>query len=124
MENSKKNHGCLKTIFAIVGIIVIFLVYAGSEKSNSPKEDYNDNSRVHQIIAKNFFKDYIKDNLNNAKSYEEVDYNSKYNYERGCYEVTLKYRASNAFGALMLQYASGDVYFIDDKVSIRNVRIE
>lgn len=61
--------------------------------------------------SKNYFKDYLKDNLKKAKSYEEVNYTSSYNYSKGCYEVTLKYRATNSFGALVLEQASGDVYF-------------
>lgn len=76
------------------------------------------------ILAKNYFKDYLKDNLKNAKSYEEVNYTSSYNYSKGCYEVTLKYRATNSFGALVLEQASGDVYFSDNTVSIKNVKTE
>ena len=67
---------------------------------------------------------YLKNNLKNAKTYEEVSYTSNYNSSKGCYEVTLRYRATNSFGALVLEQASGDVYFIDNSVSIRNVRTE
>lgn len=39
-------------------------------------------------------------------------------------EVTLKYRATNSFGAKVLEQVSGDVYFTDNQVSIRNVQTD
>ena len=122
-ENKKKDkHGCFWAILIVFAIFMAIWAIGGG--SNSSSENYNDNSTTHQILAKNYFKDYLKDNLKNAKSYEEVSYNSFYNSSKGCYEVTLKYRATNSFGALVLEQASGDVYFSDGSVSIRNVRTE
>ena len=122
-DNKKKdNHGCFWITF--IGLLVILAIAHFSGGSSASPENYNDNSTTHQILAKNYFKDYIKDNLKNAKSYEEVGYTSDYNYSKGCYEVTLRYRATNSFGAMVLEKASGDVYFCDCSVSIRNVRTE
>ena len=124
-ENKKKdNHGCFWITF--IGLLVILAIshFSGGGGSSSSPENYNDNSTTHQILAKNYFKDYLKDNLKNAKSYEEVSYTSDYNYSKGCYEVTIKYRATNSFGAMVLEQASGDVYFSGGNVSIRNVRTE
>ena len=122
-DNKKKdNHGCFWFTFIVLGIL--FVIWAIGGGSSSSSENYNDNSTVHQILAKNYFKDYLKENLKNAKSYEEVDYTSFFNSSKGCYEVTLKYRATNSFGAMVLEQASGDVYFTDNRVSIRNVRTE
>lgn len=122
-DNKKENkHGCFGIIVLVFGILLAIWAICG--KSSSSSENYNDNSTTHQILAKNYFKDYLKDNLKNAKSYEEVNYTSSYNSSKDCYEVTLKYRATNSFGAKVLEQASGDVYFSDDRVSIRNVRIE
>ncbi len=120
-DKKRKGGGCLLFIAIIIIVIAIVSVIGGND---STPRNYNDNSIENQILAKNYFKDYLKDNLKNAKSYEEVCYTSNYNYSKECYEVTLKYRASNSFGALVLSQASGDVYFKDDKVSIRNVRTE
>ena len=123
LDNKKKDkHGCLWGILILLAIFLVIRAVGGG--SSSSTENYNDNSTTHQILAKNYFKDYLKDNLKNAKSYEEVSYNSFYNSSKGCYEVTLKYRAANSFGALVLEQASGDVYFSDNRVSIRNVRTE
>lgn len=122
LSNKKKKGGCF--LYALIGLIVIAIAISLGGGNNSAPENYNDNSTTHQILAKNYFKDYLKDNLKNAKSYEEVNYTSNYNSSKGCYEVTLKYRATNSFGALVLEQASGDVYFTDDRVSIRNVNTQ
>lgn len=122
-ENKKKdNHGCFWITF--IGLLAILAIAHFTGGSGSSPENYNDNSTTHQILAKNYFKDYLKDNLKNAKSYEEVSYASDYNYSKGCYEVSIKYRATNSFGAMVLEQASGDVYFSGGNVSIRNVRTE
>jgi hypothetical protein len=122
-DDKKKNkHGCFWFIVIVFGFFLAIWAIGGG--SSSSTENYNDNSTTHQILAKNYFKDYLKDNLKNAKSYEEVNYTSSYNSSKGCYEVTLKYRATNSFGAMVVEQASGDVYFSDDRVSIRNVRTE
>ncbi len=117
----KKKGGCLWYILIPLGV---FLALWSIADGGRTKEDYNDNSTTHQILAKNYLKDYIKDNLKDADSYEEVSYSSRYNSSRGCYEVQLKYRAKNSFGALVLEQVSGDVYFKDDDVSIGNVHTE
>ena len=118
--NKKGKKGCL-------GIIIIAVVFFGLwaifGKDSAP-ENYNDNSSFHQIIAKNYLKDYLIDNLKDAKSYEEVDYSSQFNTEKGCYEVMIKYRARNSFGAFVLERVTGDIYFVEDNVSIRNVKTE
>lgn len=121
-KNTKKKDWIRRLIiFGIAIVIGVVLALPGKE---SAPENYNDNSISHQILAKNYFKDYLKDNMKDAKSYEEVDYTSFYNDIKGCYEVTLKYRGTNSFGAKVLEQASGDVYFDGTKVSIRNVRTE
>lgn len=84
-------------------------------------ENYNNNSTTNQILAKNYLKDYLKKNLKDAKSYEEVDYKSYYNASKGCYEVVLKYRAKNSYGAYVLETIRGDVYFTDNQVSVRDI---
>lgn len=121
-KKKKDNHGCFWIVFIVLGTLLAITEI--SRCSNSSTEDYNDNSSLHQILAKNYFVDYLKSNLKNAKSYEEVDYTSFFNSSKGCYEVKLKYRATNSFGAMVLEQASGDVYFIDGRASIRNVRTE
>lgn len=109
LPNKEKKGGCL--LYTVIGVIILAIIISIGGGKDSASENYNDNSTTHQILAKNYFKDYLKDNLKNAKSYEEVNYTSSYNYSKGCYEVTLKYRATNSFGALVLEQASGDVYF-------------
>lgn len=122
-ENKKKdNHGCFWITF--IGLLAILAIAHFTGGSGSSPENYNDNSTTHQILAKNYFQEYIKKNLKNAKSYEEVGYTSDYNYSRECYEVTIRYRATNSFGAMVLEKASADVYFSGDNVSVRNVRTE
>ena len=121
-KEKKNKIGCFG-VFVIVAVI-IGIIAAISGNDDSTPRNYNDNSTTNQILAKNYFKDYLKDHLKNAKSYEEVSYTSNYNSSKGCYEVTLKYRATNSFGAMVLEQASGDVYFSDNSVSIRNVRTE
>ena len=119
-ENKKKDrHGCFWIVF--VGLIALWAI---GHFGGSSSENYNDNSTTHQLLAKNYFVDYLKDNLKNAKSYEEVDYSSFFNSSKGGYEVKVKYRATNSFGAMVLEQASGDVYFKDGNMSIRNVRTE
>lgn len=117
----KKKGGCFWIIIIVAAILGIIYALGGSEPT---LQNYNDNSTTNQILAKNYFKDYLKDILKDAKSYEEVNYTSNYNSSKRCYEVTLKYRATNSFGAKVLEQASGDVYFTDNQVSIRNVRTE
>lgn len=121
-EKKEKGSGCL--LAAIITVLAIIIIASLGGGNDSTPHNYNDNSTTNQILAKNYFKDYLKDNLKNAKSYEEVSYSSDYNYTKGCYEVTIKYRATNSFGAMVLEQASGDVYFSDNTVSIRNVRTE
>lgn len=122
-ENKNKG-GCLLTVAIVAVIIAIISAIGGGNNDSSSTENYNDNSSYHQILAKNYFKDYLKENLKDAKSYEEVNYSSSYNNSKGCYDVTIKYRAKNSFGALVLEQASGEVYFSGNSVSIRNVRTE
>ncbi len=117
----KKKGGCFWIIIIVAVILGIICALGGSEPT---LQNYNDNSTTNQILAKNYFKDYLKDNLKDAKSYEEINYTSNYNSSKRCYEVTLKYRATNSLGAKVLEQASGDVYFTDNQVSIRNVRTE
>ena len=86
-DNKKKNkHGCFWFIVIVFGVLMAIWAIGGG--SSSSTENYNDNSTTHQILAKNYFKDYLKDNLKNAKSYEEVNYTSSYNSSKGCYEVS------------------------------------
>lgn len=122
--SKEKKTSTLKTVILIV-LAVLLVGFCSrdcdSSSSSTTTENYNDNSTTHQILAKNYLKDYLKDNLKDAKSYEEVSYNSFYNSTKGCYDVTLKYRAKNSFGAVVLEQVSGEVYFSDDTVSIRNV---
>lgn len=96
LPNKEKKGGCL--LYTVIGVIILAIIISIGGGKDSASENYNDNSTTHQILAKNYFKDYLKDNLKNAKSYEEVNYTSSYNYSKGCYEVTLKYRATNSFG--------------------------
>jgi len=123
-EKENKKVGCFLPAVIIAVLVGVFFALSGNDSSSDKHENYNDGSSFHQILAKNYFKDYIKDNLKDAKSYEEVDYSSRYNPTRECYEVTLKYRANNSFGAKVLEVATGDVFFVDDHVSIRNVKTE
>lgn len=126
-DNAKGEGGCFQNALICILTILIGLWLIGKCEGNdevetTSTENYNDNSTVHRIFAKNCFVDYyLKKNLKDAKSYEEVSYTSDYSYTKGCYEVTIKYRAKNSFGALVLETISGDVYFEDDNVSIRNV---
>lgn len=117
----KKKGGCFWLF--IIAAVILGIIYTLGGSDPTP-QNFNDNSTTNQILAKNYFKDYLKDHLKNAKSYEEVSYTSNYNPSKGCYEVILKYRATNSFGAVVLEQASGDVYFTDNQVSIRNVRTE
>lgn len=123
ITSPQKNDWIIEKM-TVIGVIILAIIISIGGGKDSASENYNDNSTTHQILAKNYFKDYLKDNLKNAKSYEEVNYTSSYNYSKGCYEVTLKYRATNSFGALVLEQASGDVYFSDNTVSIKNVKTE
>lgn len=118
----KRNGGCF--LFVVIAAVLIAIISSIGGGSDSKNENYNDNSSYHQILAKNYFKDYLKENLKDAKSYEEVNYSSNYNGSKGCYDVIIKYRAKNSFGALVLEQASGEVYFSENNVSIRNVRTE
>ena len=121
-KEKKNKIGCFGLL--VITIIVVLIIATISGNNDSSTHNYNDGSTQNELLAKNYFKDYLKDNLKNAKSYEEVSYTSNYNSSKGCYEVTLKYRATNSFGAMVLERASGDVYFSDNSVSIRNVRTE
>ena len=98
-KTRKKKGGCFWFII-IVAVILGIIYYSGG--SDHSIQNYNDNSTTHQILAKNYLKDHLKNNLKDAKSYEEVSYTSNYNSSKGCYEVTLKYRATNSFGAKVL----------------------
>lgn len=120
-KTRKKKGGCFW--FIIIVAVILGIIYSSGGSDYSIK-NYNDNSTTHQILAKNYLKDYLKNNLKDAKSYEEVSYTSNYNSSKECYEVTLKYRATNSFGAKVLEQVSGDVYFTDNQVSIRNVQTE
>lgn len=120
-KTRKKKGGCFW--FIIIVAVILGIIYSSVGGDHSIK-NYNDNSTTHQILAKDYLKDYLKNNLKDAKSYEEVSYTSNYNSSKECYEVTLKYRATNSFGAKVLEQVSGDVYFTDNQVSIRNVQTE
>lgn len=120
-KTRKQKGGCFW--FIIIVAVILGIIYSSGGSNHSIK-NYNDNSTTHQILAKNHLKDYLKNNLKDAKSYEEVSYTSNYNSSKECYEVTLKYRATNSFGAKVLEQVSGDVYFTDNQVSIRNVQTE
>jgi len=126
-NDSNKRGGCFRNILLFILILLFGLWVIGRcEGSNSSTpENYNDNSTVHQIFAKNCLVDYyLKKNLKDAKSYEEVSYTSSYSYSKECYEVTVKYRAKNSFGALVLEKISADVYFDGENVSFKNVETE
>lgn len=123
-HNVSKSNKKVSTFWLVAIIFAIIVIISNIGGGSSTQHNYNDNSTTNRLLAKNYFKDYIKDNLKNAKSYEEVSYTSSFNSSKGCYEVTLKYRATNSFGAYVLESASGDVYFIDGVASIKNVHRE
>lgn len=106
-------------------ICVTFSLVMGddvSSISSEPKvENFNDNSEFHQILAKNYFKDYIKKNLKDPDSYDEIEYSSVYNEARQCYVVDLKYRANNSFGGKTIERYICDVKFEGNNVKFENI---
>lgn len=115
-----KSVGCL-ILAAIALLLFLFLSIpncGGSSDSHSGTtssvENYNDNSSFHQILAKNHLVNRLKEFLKDPSSYQEIDYTSEYNYSRECYEVTIKFRAKNSFGAYEIETYKGDVVFSKD----------
>lgn len=116
-ENSFSFLGCLGIALAImVALFLIFsLVGGNSGNSTTVKENYNDNSQTHQILAKNLFVDnYLKPQMNDPKSYKEEKYDVTYDYSKGEYIVTISFRGKNAFGATVLNTIRGSVKFTED----------
>lgn len=120
--------GCLYVLFALVAFIFMGTVVTKCNKDSSERshvENYNDNSLNHQILAKNYLKDYIKKNyIKDPDSFEEVSYSSIYNYERNCYVVDLKYRAKNSLGGYVLERIMADVTFSSDGKTVSYGNIE
>lgn len=119
-KEHKGGNGC--AVWLIIGFVVMLVMVMCMGTSNGRKENYNDNSMTHQILAKNYFKDYMKDNrLKDPGSYEEISYTSSYNGYRQCYVVDLKFRARNSFGGMAVERWMADVKFKDGKVSFDNI---
>lgn len=113
--------GCLGIGFLILVVVFIIISLAGSgsssssSKSSTKIENYNDNSQLHQIFAKNWLVDHnLKPRMNDDKSYEEVKYDVSYDYKAGEYIVIVTYRGKNAYGAKVLNTCKGTVKFTDD----------
>lgn len=120
----KSGHGCLFWVCIIVSSLFFFLVAVancGGGSGSSSVENFSDDSSYHRILAKNYFKDYIKKNLKDPSSYEEISYTSNYNSYRNCYVVDLKFRAKNSFGGYAVERYIGDVTLKDGSVSFSNV---
>lgn len=125
MDSKKKNRIITIITLSIVALCVgcsYYLEYKYPPKERKPYvENYADNSQYHQILAKNHFADYIKKQMNDPKSYEEVTYSSVYNTARHCYVVDLTFRGKNAFGATVIERWMGDVELTKQTVYFRNV---
>lgn len=121
-EKKKSGCACLPIIgfclIALLGFIIIAGSIGGSSRS---RENYNDNSSMHQILAKNYFKDHLKAHMKDPDSYDEIAYTSTWNSYRECYVVDLKYRARNSFGGMVIERYIGDVTFKDGRVSFSNI---
>lgn len=105
--------GCISTtlIALLIGFVIVSIL-----PSDDSKENYNDNSTLHQILAKNYFVDMcIKKRMHDAKSYEEVSYDVNFNNATNVYEVKVTFRGKNAFGAYVLSTYHGNVKFTDDE---------
>lgn len=117
-EEAKKSEfsmlGCLgiAIMIIVVGFVIVLAVGSGS---NSGRENYNDNSQPHQILAKNWFvENCVKPNMHDAKSYDEVNYTVSYDYAKQEYIIDLSFRGKNAYGAIVLSNLKGSVKFTDD----------
>lgn len=113
--------GCLGIGFLILVVALVVISLAGSDSGSSSSmsqtkiENYNDNSQLHQIFAKNWLVDHsLKPLMNDAKSYEEVKYDVSYDYNNEEYIVIVTYRGKNAYGAKVLNTCKGTVKFTKD----------
>ena len=119
--------GCFKAVgIGIVCFISILFLGSlcsdGSSNSNHSNENYYDNSRYHQILAKNHFVNYMKKNMKDPSSFVEIAYNSNYNYNKECYVVDLTFRAKNSFGGYTVEHWSSDVKFDGTYVRFENIK--
>ncbi len=127
-----KKSGCFSSCleFFLVSIIALVIVFVGTsilfeldnDKQENKIENYNDNSRYHQILAKNYFEGYIKENLKDPDSFERVSWSSEYNRLNKCYEVSITFRANNSFGAKIVETWKSDVEMDDKSARFLNIR--
>ena len=115
-ETEKQNKkgfsffGCLGIGFSILVVIFIILAIAGSGGSESKPSQ-----TTKEILAKNWLVDHnLKPLMNDAKSYEEVNYDVSYDYKTEEYIVIVTYRGKNAYGAKVLNTCKGTVKFTSD----------
>lgn len=127
-NGSSSNGTAIKLLFVVFA--VLFAISFASTKlgctspSSTPSsyENFNDNSSYHQILAKNYFKDHLKEKyLKDPKSYDEINYSSVYNSARECYVVDLKFRAKNSFGGMVIERYMCDVKFEGTNVYFKNI---
>lgn len=115
--NSK---GCfIWILIVLLGFVILMCVVGSNETSTTQSqstkvENYNDNSTAHQLLAKTWFEECIKQNLKDPRSYDEIDYRVKYNTDTETYLVSIKFRAKNSFGGYSVEIYSGTVNFTAD----------
>ena len=116
-EPKKKGFSFLGCVGIAVGvIIVLFLILSlAGGSSSAESENYNDNSRTHQILAKNYFVDKcIKPSMYDPKSYVEEDYKVTYDTSKSEYFIIVTCRGKNAFGNYVNSTYTGSVKFTYD----------
>ena len=109
--------------FILMFIFIGILTCSGPSQTDSNKKDENTTSKDTLPIVHNSdwdgsvkqVKDYLKENLNDADSYESVSWGPvQQNPDNHEFFVRHKYRAKNGFGALMLY----DQFFTLDSTGI------
>lgn len=130
VSQKRKESPWVYVTIAIGTVILLSMIIAAiPPKTKDCEQNTSEETRsripsFEEILAKNYMKDYLKSNLKDPSSYEEVGFHSEYSPSRGCYLVLIKYRANNSFGGKTIGYAYGSVRFENNQAYVNIERYE
>ena len=120
MTLKEKTTGCITLI--VLAIIAIYVLGWGFQKCSAPsEEDMLPNTKVElksngTVVP---VANYLKKNLNDPDSYQPIEWSRIIETDKGVYSVRHRYRAKNAFNALIV---CDQVFSMDSLGNIINVR--
>jgi len=110
-------------VVLIIAAFVCYTIFTDGNKKNTDTQQIVFNNSLDASVSQ--VEDYLKNNLNDPSSYSPVSWSEVFKLndtkESGfaCYQVRHKYRAKNAFGAMVLEEK---LFKLDYKGEIVDVR--